>query len=128
MYNISDEDINILIKQYQIEKNIAKELLIINDGDIVNAIVMFESKDFDLDKIKKEKQKYIEEETDNFDVSTSSQENRKKYREIVDSKDIIYEKNKNKDKDKDKENKNNLSLEDLYFLKKKNNFNSIKII
>tara|TARA_B100000767_G_C19707403_1_gene511182 strand:- start:578 stop:952 length:375 start_codon:yes stop_codon:yes gene_type:complete len=124
MYNISNDDLNILIKQYQIEKHIAKELLILNNGDIVNSIVMFESKDFNLNKIKEEKQKYIEEETDNFDVSTSSQENRKRYRDIVDSKDVIYEKNKeNKNK-----NKNNLSLEDLYFLKRKTNFNSIKII
>merc|ERR1711935_55347 len=106
MYNISNDDLNILIKQYQIEKHIAKELLILNNGDIVNSIVMFESKDFNLNKIKEEKQKYIEEETDNFDVSTSSQKNKE---------------NKNK-------NKNNLSLEDLYFLKRKTNFNSIKII
>ena len=43
---------------------------------MVDSLVMVQSKDFDLEKIKKEKlENRVEEETEDFDVDTSKQEN-----------------------------------------------------
>ena len=137
MVNITDEDINILVSQGNIDKIVAKELLILNEGELVNSLVMVQSKDFDLEKMKKEKlENRVEEETEDFDVDTSKQENLTKYREIVDSKDEIYNQKKKEKEEKEqrikegKEEDNTVfSIEDLYKLKRgKNKFNSIQVL
>ena len=129
MKDIKDEDINILISHCNIDKDKAKKLLILNEGNIVESIFMMESGNCDFEKIKKEKEKYQEDETEDFIIDTSKQENIKKYREIVDYKDSLYYKNK-EEKEEAKKNpqKKNLSIEELYFLKKKNKYNNIKIL
>ena len=127
MNNITDEDVLILMKQSNITKKKAQELLILNDGDLVDSLYMLQTDEFDLEKKKKKKQIEEEEETDNFKVDTSIKKNLEKYREIVDDKDNVYIKN-NEKKEKIKE-KTNFSIEELYKLKRgKNTFNSIKVL
>ena len=129
MKDIKDEDINILMNHCNINKEKAKKLLILNEGNIVESIFMMESGNCDLEKIKKKKEKYQEDETEDFIIDLSKQENIKKYREIVDNKDSLYYKKK-EEKEEAKKNpqKKNLSIEELYFLKKKNKYNNIKIL
>lgn len=137
MDNITDEDINIIISQGNITKNQAIELLRLHDGDIVNSIVYLETQEFNLEKLKEEqKNQFVEEKTDNFDVDTSSQANLTKYREIVDDKDDIYNKKKIEREQRDlrikegkEEEKTDFSIEELYKLKRGNNkFNSICVL
>ena len=129
MKDIKDEDINILMNHCNIDKEKAKKLLILNEGNIVESIFMIESGNCDFEKIKKEKEKYQEDETEDFIIDTSKQENIKKYREIVDYKDSLYYKRKEAKKEAKKNpQKKNLSIEELYFLKKKNKYNNIKIL
>ena len=135
MENITDGDINILVAQGNITKKDAKELLVLNNGDLVESIVTVQMGDFDLEKLRKEKNEYVEEETDDFTVDTSKQENLTKYREIVDSKDIIYNRKKQEKEEKEKrikegkEEETNFSIEELYKLKRGNNtFNSIRVL
>ena len=133
MSEITDEDIKILMLQGNISKNIAKELLILNNGELVESLVQLQSENFDLNELKKKVE--IDEEPDDFLVDTSKQENLTKYREIVDSKDVIYNQKKKKKK-KWKEKKEglideeiNFSIEDLYKLKRgKNTFNTIQVL
>ena len=81
-----------------------------------------------------------------FEVDTSKQENLVRYREIVDEKDTIYNKNKIEKEEREQKAKEiqerrdkgekveddvkpNFSIEDLYLLKKGNNsFNSIRVL
>jgi hypothetical protein len=137
MNNITDEDINIIISQGNITNNQAIELLRLHDGDIVNSIVYLETQEFNLEKLKEEqKNQFVEEKTDNFDVDTSSQANLTKYREIVDDKDDIYNKKKIEREQRDlrikegkEEEKTDFSIEELYKLKRGNNkFNSICVL
>jgi NACalpha-BTF3-like transcription factor len=135
MENITDDDINILVAQGNITKKEATELLVLNNGDLVESIVTVQMGDFDLEKLRKEKNEYVEEETDDFTVDTSKQENLTKYREIVDSKDIIYNRKKQEKEEKEKrikegkEEETNFSIEELYKLKRGNNtFNSIRVL
>lgn len=135
MENITDGDINILVAQGNITKKDAKELLVLNNGDLVESIVTVQMGDFDLEKLRKEKNEYVEEETDDFTVDTSKQENLTKYREIVDSKDVIYNRKKQEKEEKEKrikegkEEETNFSIEELYKLKRGNNtFNSIRVL
>ena len=97
MSNISDEDVNILMSQANIDKKKARKVLIINNGDLVDSICKIESGEIDLENIEKYKEeinKVEEEETQDFEVDTSNPENLVKYREIVDSKDVIYNRKK----------------------------------
>ena len=55
MNNITDEDVLILMKQSNITKKKAQELLILNDGDLVDSLYMLQTDEFDLEKIKKKK-------------------------------------------------------------------------
>lgn len=136
MENITDEDINILMAQGNISKNEAKELLSLNDGNLVDSIVTIQTGNFDLEKLKKEKNEYVEEETDDFLVDTSKQENLTKYREIVDSKDVIYNRKKQEKEDRERrikegkeEEETNFSIEEIYKLRRGNNtFNSIRVL
>lgn len=136
MENITDEDINILMAQGNISKNDARELLSLNDGNLVDSIVTIQTGDFDLEKLRKEKNEYVEEETEDFLVDTSKQENLTKYREIVDSKDVIYNRKKQEKEDRERrikegkeEEKTNFSVEEIYKLRRGNNtFNSIRVL
>ncbi len=136
MENITDEDINILMAQGNITKKEARELLALNDGDLVESIVTIQMGNFNLEELRKKKNEYVEEETDDFLVDTSKQENLTKYREIVDSKDVIYNRKKQEKEDREKrikegkeEEETNFSIEELYKLKRGNNtFNSIRVL
>ena len=46
MVNITDEDIKILVSQGNVSKSMASELLRLNDGDIVESLVMLQRKRF----------------------------------------------------------------------------------
>ena len=148
MSNITDADVSILMNQCGINKQHAREVLLLNKGDLVKSIIELESGEINLEKldeIKKERNKVEEEETLDFEVDTSKQENLVKYREIVDSKDEIYNKNKiekEKREQKQKENeerrargeeveeeKPEFSAEELYAIKRgTNSFNSIRVL
>lgn len=136
MENITDEDINILMTQGNITKIEARELLSLNNGNLVESIVTIQMGNFDLEKLREKKNGYVEEETDDFIVDTSKQENLTKYREIVDSKDVIYNRKKQEKEEREKrikegkeEEETNFSIEELYKLKRGNNsFNSIKVL
>jgi len=148
MSNITDADVSILMNQCGINKENAREVLLLNGGDLVKSIIELESGEINiekLDEIKKERNKVEEEETLDFEVDTSKQENLVKYREIVDNKDEIYNKNKiekEKREQKQKENeerrargeeveeeKPEFSAEELYAIKRgTNSFNSIRVL
>ena len=160
MNNFSEEDVNILMEQTSISREDAKKLLIKYDGDVVDIIFKIQLGNLDIknliniDNSKELKYNEDEEITDDFEVLLGDQTEHKKYREIVDSKDIIYDKIK-KDKDKkkkkekekedkklDRERRKNMGLEvsdseeeeekfsaeDIYYMSKKNNFNSFRIL
>ena len=149
MSQITDEDVNILMAQTNIDKKTAREVLIINNGDLVDSIYKLESGEInvkDLEKFRESTLKKEEEETLDFDVDTSKPENLVKYREIIDSKDVIYNRKKEEKKKleelaKEKEEKRargekveddekpEFSIEDLYNIKRGNNtFNSIRVL
>ena len=136
MDKITDEDINIITTQGNVSKTQAIDLLTLKDGDIVESLVYIQTQEFDLEKLKEEKNKFVEEKTDNFLVDTSKQENLTRYREIVDSKDDIYNKKKIEKEEREQrikegkeEEKTNFSIEELYNLKRgKNKFNSICVL
>ena len=136
MDNITDDDINILISQGNITRKQALDLLSLYDGNIVDAIVYLQTEELNLEKLREEKNIFTEEETDDFEVDTSKQENLSRYREIVDSKDEIYnqkkienEKKEQRIKEGKQEEETNFSIEELYKLKRgKNKFNSICVL
>ena len=148
MSNITEEDVSILMSQANITKEQAREILIINNGNLVDSLVDFESGKIDLNKLKEVKKEEVkeDEETLDFEVDTSKQENLVRYREIVDEKDTIYNKNKIEKEEREQKAKEiqerrdkgekveddvkpNFSIEDLYLLKKGNNsFNSIRVL
>jgi hypothetical protein len=150
MSQITDEDVNILMAQTNIDKKTAREVLIINNGDLVDSIYKLESGEInvkDLEKFREEIIKKEEEETLDFDVDTSKPENLVKYREIIDSKDVIYNNKKDEkrkieeiakekeerrargEKVEDDDEKPEFSIEDIYNIKRGNNtFNSIRVL
>ena len=148
MSNITDADVSILMNQCGINQENAREVLLLNRGDLVKSIIELESGEIKLEKldeIKKERNKIEEEETLDFEVDTSKQDNLNRYREIVDNKDEIYNKNKiekEKREQKQKENeerrargeevdeeKPEFSAEELYAIKRgTNSFNSIRVL
>lgn len=148
MSNITDADVSILMNQCGINQDNAREVLLLNEGNLVKSIIELESGELKLEKldeIKKERNKVEEEETLDFEVDTSKQENLVKYREIVDSKDEIYNRNKIEREKRDiakrereekmargeevDEEKPEFSAEELYAIKKgTNSFNSIRVL
>uniref|UniRef100_A0A6C0J9E6 Nascent polypeptide-associated complex subunit alpha-like UBA domain-containing protein n=1 Tax=viral metagenome TaxID=1070528 RepID=A0A6C0J9E6_9ZZZZ len=136
MTSITDEDVDILMKQCSITKEKAREILIFNEGNIVESIIMINTDKIDLNNLQNDKKVVVEEETDDFLVDSSKQENIKKYRDIVDSKDIVYNQ-KQKEKEEKELLKSNgqdiqkptLSIEELYYLERgKSSFNSIRVL
>ena len=150
MPQITDEDVNILMSQTNIDKKTAREVLIINNGELVDSICKLESGEInikDLNKFRENTSKTEEEETLDFEVDTTNPENLVKYREIIDSKDVIYNRKKEEkkkleelakekeerrargEKIEDDEEKPEFSIEDLYNIKRGNNtFNSIRVL
>lgn len=148
MSNITDEDVSILMNQCCIKKEQAREVLLLNEGDLVKSIIELESNQINLDNLeetKNERNKIEEEETEDFEVDTSKQENLVRYREIVDSKDEIYNKNKIAREKRDiekrereekiargekvEEERPEFSAEELYAIKRgTNSFNSIRVL
>ena len=138
-----EEDIQILIDQTALPRDLAKKLLIFKKGDLVESIIVYE----DCGTVEK-LQEMLEEENNKIEhinddqekeVDTSKQENLKYYREIVDEKDTIY----NKKKQENEENKKKaqqallegktleepeLSNEDIYYATRKGNINNIKVL
>ena len=97
---------------------------------------MINTDKIDLNNLQNNKKVVVEEETDDFLVDSSKQENIKKYRDIVDSKDIVYNQ-KQKEKEEKELLKSNgqdiqkptLSIEELYYLERgKGSFNSIRVL
>ena len=148
MSNITDADVSILMNQCGINQDNAREVLLLNEGNLVKSIIELESGELKLEKldeIKKERNKVEEEETLDFEVDTSKQENLVRYREIVDSKDEIYNRNKIEREKRDiakrereekmargeevEEEKPEFSAEELYAIKRgTNSFNSIRVL
>lgn len=130
-YKISNEDIDILCSQAEIEKEKAKKMLVDFEGDIVKCILELQNfnhndsnKNNDIENIEKDDE--IEKE-----VYLENIENLKRYRSIVDEKDTIYQRKK-EEKDKQKKNPEELNFcnEKKYFIKRQNegNINIIKVL
>ena len=144
MVNITEEDIDILIIQTNIPREQAKQILIANNGDLVDTIIKIQNNEIDLENIEqyeKDKRKYDENNdiSNSFDVDVTNKDELKKYREIVDSKDEIYAEIKKKKEEKEKKalensgksenNTTDFSAEELYYIKKKTSkFNSIRVL
>ena len=138
-----EEDIQILIDQTELARDLAKKLLIFKKGDVVESILEYEklgSSD-KLNKFLQEEQKKIYHQNDEQEkpVDVSQRENLELYREIVDEKDTIYNtKKKNNDEKKKKlqeaQEKGEqieetpLSNEDIYYATRKENINCIKVL
>ena len=122
-YQITNEDLDILISQTNISKELAKKLLRKHKGDIVSSIIDFESGI--------EEKISIEEKDDNEEiVDVKNLKNLAEYREIVDEKDTIYQK-KQDDKEKGTtDTLQNLCNEEKYFMKRKKegNINVIHVL
>jgi hypothetical protein len=127
-YQITNEDIEIICSQTSITKEEAKNILKSNKGDIVKSIIDIESNNFDL---KKEEDKE-EDKNDNIEpeVDLNNPNKLKEYREIVDEKDIIYQKKKDEKEKNEKEPKLTFCNEKKYFIKRHNegNINIIHVL
>jgi hypothetical protein len=132
-YQITQEDIEILCSQTLITNENAKKILKKNKGDIIQSILDIEQKKIDLDNLE------IDEiaKNDNIekDVNTTIKENLEEYRNIVDEKDIIYQKiQEDKEKKNEKESKGIKDIafcnEKIYFIKrqKEGEINLIQVL
>lgn len=144
---MSEEDIQILIDQTTISRELAKKLIIYKGGDVVECILELENtKDLDELESKINNQKSVHRNDDSEkDVDTSKRENLEEYRSVIDEKDTIYnyksemkakrkekakliqEKNENGESTEDLEDKK-LCNESLYYSFRKNNINNIKVL
>ena len=90
--SITEEDIQILIDQTGIDKELAKNILQHNRGDLVESIIQIQTNE--IPDFEKEKEYQYKEENDIEEdrhlVDTNVKENLEEYRYIVDQKDIIY--------------------------------------
>lgn len=147
---MSEKDLEILIEQTNISRDIAKKLLLFKNGDVVESILeaeKYEDTDSLLSFIEKENniQKNIKNDEVEKDVDLSLKSNIEEYRNIVDCKDTMYnykaqlkEKQKKKNKliqerlDKgesieDLEEKK-LCNESIYYSFRNGNVNNIKVL
>jgi len=138
-----EEDIQILIEQTELSRDLAKKLLILKKGDIVESIIEYE-KLGSSDKLKKfllEQQNKIYHQNDEKEkpIDVSQRENLELYREIVDEKDTIYNTRKKENDEKKKKlqeaqekgeqvEETPLSNEDIYYSTRKENINYIKVL
>ena len=145
--SITEEDIQILIDQTDIDKELAKKLLQHNRGDLVESIIQIQTNE--IPNFDKEKDYEYKEEDDIEEerhlVDTSVKKNLEEYRDIVDQKDVIYNQKSIEKEEKKKLQKkieelkeqgkeyNHLlekkpSNEELYYMTVKGNFNSILVL
>lgn len=141
-----EEDIDILISQTGIDRDLAKQLLIYKNGDLVESILEIEK--IGIDNISELESKIREYKREHYDddaegeVDTSKRNNLVKYRNIVDNKDTIYRQRK-EDNEKKKQQMlerqqaldNNEPIEEtkmcnesIYYSTRKNNINNIKVL
>tara|TARA_B100000242_G_C42674914_1_gene316417 strand:- start:100 stop:534 length:435 start_codon:yes stop_codon:yes gene_type:complete len=143
--SVNDDDIKILMEQTDIDKEMAKKLLIHNKGDLVESIIQIHNNkipDFNSKKEFNEEKDILEEE---HIVNVTNSENLKEYRKIVDEKDTIYNfKSNQKEKQKilqkqieelkeqGKEYEHLLEKkpdnEELYYMAMKGSLNSILVL
>ena len=140
-----EQDLEILIEQTDIDKELAKKILLKYNGDIVNCIIDIQNTENPYDLIKEENYEYNEEDDiDETEVEVKmNKENLEEYRKIVDTKDVIYNKIKEEKEEKKKKNKEKqeklekgekieeetpLNNEEVYYSFKKKNFTSIKVL
>jgi hypothetical protein len=137
---ITEEDIEILMSQTNINRDLAKELLIKNKGDIVECIVKLEKNE----NVESETQENTNDDKVEEEVKLD-QKNLRDYRKIVDNKDVIYNKKSEEKEERKRKQKliqerqekgesiddlveKHLSTEELYYLKNKGNLTSIRVL
>lgn len=145
--NILEDDIQILMNQTLIDRELAKIILKKNNGDLVESIYEIETTNI-ISEIKENKQieKKITEEDDNLEEEVNlNKESLVNYRQIVDEKDSIYtKKSEEKEKKKKREKliqeklekgesiddliEKKLSNEELYYMRQKGNLTSIQVL
>lgn len=136
------EDLEIFIQQTGLDKELAKKILLKYEGDVVKSIIEVEKCKNPLDLIKNQLQEYNEDnDIDETEVDVKlEKKNLEQYRDIVDSKDVIYNKIKEDKEIKKKKNQDRLDRgeeikeetplnnEEFYFSFKKKNFTSVKVL
>ena len=138
------EDLEIFIQQTALNKELAKKILLKNNGDVVKSIIDVESCENPSDLLKLEEEYNEENDINEAEVEVNlKKESLENYRDIVDSKDEIYnvikeEKEKKKRKEKENEEKlargekieeeTPLNNEEVYYSSKKKNFTSVKVL
>ena len=139
-----EEDLQILIEQTDIPRDLAKRLLIQKKGDLVESILEVNNHN-NLDEL----EEYLKNETDKIvhvnddaekPVDTSIKSNLDEYREIVDEKDVIYNNKKKANEKRKKEAEETLLKgeteetekpmcnESIYYATRNNNINNIKVL
>ena len=139
-----EEDLQILIEQTNIPRDLAKKLLIQKKGDLVESILEVNNHN-NLDEL----EEYLKNETDKIvhvnddaekPVDTSIKTNLDEYREIVDEKDVIYNNKKKANEKRKKEAEEKLLKgeteetekpmcnESIYYSTRNNNINNIKVL
>ena len=147
---MAEEDIQILLDQTNINRELAKELIIHKHGDVVECILEMEKHE-NLDSVRemlvREKQNRKNKKYDEIEkeVDVSNRQNLEDYRDIVDAKDTIYnykaqqkEERKKKNKLRQERLEKGESIEDLeekkmcnetiYYSFRKGNVNNIKVL
>jgi NACalpha-BTF3-like transcription factor len=121
-YQITQEDIEILCSQTLISNETAKKLLKKNKGDIIKSILDIEQKNKNdtISNIVKDNISNIVKDNIEKDVNTKIKANLEEYRNIVDEKDIIYQK-KQEEKEKKEQNENK-GISDIHFCNEKKYF------
>ena len=108
--SVNDDDIKILMEQTDIDKEMAKKLLIHNKGDLVESIIQIHNNEIPDFNSKKEFNEEKDILTEEHIVDVTNNENLKEYREIVDEKDTIYNFKSNQ---KEKQKKLQKQIEEL---------------
>ena len=144
-FKMLEEDLQILIDQTGVSRDLAKRLLIQKKGDLVESILVVENST-SVEEIEETLQSEVENVCHANDdvekpVDLSSQDNLKEYREIVDDKDVIYNRKKKENEERKKEaeakflkgetgkvTEKPMCNEMTYYATRKNNINSIKVL
>ena len=141
-----EEDIDILISQTGIDRDLAKQLLIYKNGDLVESILEIEKIGIDNisdleSKIREYKREHYDDDAEG-EVDTTKIDNLVKYRNIVDNKDTIYRQRKENNEKKKQQmlerqqaldnnepiEETKMCNESIYYSTRKNNINNIKVL
>lgn len=135
------QDLEIFIQQTGLNKELAKKILLKNNGDVVKSIIDVDNCENPSDLLRVEEQ--YDEKNDTNEEVRLDKKSLENYRDIVDSKDEIYNIIKEKKEDKKRKQKENeeklergekieeetpLNNEEVYYSFKKNNFTSVKVL